>query len=81
MPNIPSMSIGVAQHDLELEKQRMMAYGNETLFVSKDKNLHADVYMESDTEEIYMPDGGGRQFGKRKRVSTTTEDDSGIVGY
>ena len=59
----------------------MMAYGNETLFVSKDHNLQADVYMESDAEEIYMPDGTGRQFGKKKRISTTTEDDSGIVGY
>ena len=24
MPNIPTVSIGVAQHDIELEKQRMM---------------------------------------------------------
>ena len=38
------------------------------------------MYMESDAEEIYMPDGGG-QFGRNKRISTTTEDDSGIVGY
>ena len=46
------------------------------MFVSKDRNVHADMYMESDAEEIYMPD---QQFGKR--VSTTTEDDSGIIGY
>ena len=27
LPVIPSMSIGVAQHDMELEKQRMMHLG------------------------------------------------------
>lgn len=80
IPNIPSMSIDVA----ELEKQRLLGHGyNETLFVSKDHNVQADMYMESDAEEIYMPDGAGRGrgFGRNKRVSTTTEDDSGIVGY
>ena len=47
------------------------------MFVSKDRNVQADMYMESDAEEIYMPD---QQFGKQ-RLSTTTEDDSGIIGY
>ena len=51
------------------------------MFVSKDRNVQGDIYMESDAEEIYMPDGTGRRYGRRKRVSTTTEDDSGIVGY
>ena len=52
------------------------------MFVSKDHNLHADMYMESDAEEIYMPDGAspGRR-GRNKRISTTTEDDSGVIGY
>lgn len=53
------------------------------MFVSNDRNVQGDIYMESDAEEIYMPDGaqryGGR--GRNKRISTTTEDDSGIVGY
>lgn len=26
------------------------------MFVSKDRNVQADMYMESDAEEIYMPD-------------------------
>ena len=42
MPNIPSVSIGVAQHDMELEKQRMIENSfNETrgmMFVSQDPN-------------------------------------------
>ena len=40
--------------------------------------------MESEAEEIYMPDGHFRQGqGMRRghRHSTTTEDDSGIIGY
>ena len=32
-------------------------FGNETMYVSKDRNLRADIYMESDAEEIYVPDG------------------------
>lgn len=54
------------------------------MFVSKDHNVHADMYMESDAEEIYMPDGaspGRRGRGRNKRMSTTTEDDSGVIGY
>ena len=52
------------------------------MFVSKDHNVHADMYMESDAEEIYRPDGGGRgRHGRNKRMSTTTEDDSGVIGY
>lgn len=52
------------------------------MFVSKDHNVQADIYIESDAEEIYMPYGGNRRTGGfNNKVSTTTEDDSGIIGY
>ena len=55
------------------------------MYVAKDHNVAADFYMESDAEEIYMPDsayrGGSNNFGSGRKVSTTTEDDSGIIGY
>ena len=50
------------------------------MFVSKDRNVAADLYMESDTEEIYLPDRDVRNFRKHK-LSTTTEDESGVIGY
>ena len=52
------------------------------MFVSKDPNMQADLYIESEAEEIYMPDGHmrGGNF-RNNKVSTTTEDDSGIIGY
>ena len=39
--------------------------------------MQADLYIESDAEEIYLPDS----YGRNRKVSTTTEDDSGIIGY
>ena len=42
------------------------------------------MYIESEAEEIYLPDGhyrSGKMGNWSKRVSTTTEDDSGILGY
>ena len=55
------------------------------MYVSKDQNVAADFYMESDAEEIYMPESGYRNPGGRgftsNRISTTTEDETGIVGY
>lgn len=53
------------------------------MFVSKDHDVQADLYMESEAEEIYLPESQMRKGYKQKnrRVSSTTEDDSGILGY
>ena len=52
-----------------------------SIYVSKDPGMQADLYIESDAEEIYLPDSQFRQGGRNRKVSTTTEDDSGIIGY
>ena len=55
---------------------------NRSIYVSKDPGMQADLYIESDAEEIYLPDSVVRtQGGRNRKVSTTTEDDSGIIGY
>ena len=55
---------------------------NRSIYVSKDPGMQADLYIESDAEEIYLPDSQFRtQGGRNRKVSTTTEDDSGIIGY
>lgn len=55
---------------------------NRSIYVSKDPGVQADFYIESEAEEIYMPDSSFRpQGGRNRKVSTTTEDDSGIIGY
>ena len=54
MPEHPTMSFTTAQHDQELAKQRQKG---ELMYVSKDRNIHGDIYIESDAEEIYLPDG------------------------
>ena len=50
--------------------------------MSKDQNIQADIYIESEAEEIYLPESQlkGQNFNTRQR-SITTEDDSGIIGY
>ena len=54
------------------------------MFVSKNQNVAADFYIESEAEEIYMPDHTRR---KTKRYQSTTsgdmfdQEDEGIVGY
>ena len=57
--------------------------GGNPMFVSKDHDVQADLYMESEAEEIYLPESQMRKGYKQKnrRVSSTTEDDSGILGY
>ena len=54
------------------------------MFVSQDRNVQGDIYIESEAEEIYLPDGqfarGASKF-RGKKVSTTTEDETGIIGY
>ena len=57
------------------------------MFVSKNQNVQADFYMESDAEEIYMPDHSPRMRGKNKRYGSNTstdvfsQEDNTIVGY
>ena len=55
---------------------------NRSIYVSKREDMQADLYIESDADEIYMPDNSFRpQGGRNRKISTTTEDDSGIIGY
>ena len=60
MPAVPSMSMAAAQLDMQLMLRNgtlnAMSLGNDSLFVSKDDSLQADLYMESDAEEIYLPE-------------------------
>ena len=54
------------------------------MFVSNDRNVQGDLYIESDAEEIYLPDGAQVRragHGRRKHQSLVTEDETGIVGY
>ena len=38
-------------------RKSLLGEDDPLLFVSQDQNLDADLYMESEAEEIYMPDG------------------------
>ena len=49
--------------------------------MSKDQNIQADIYIESEAEEIYLPDSQLKQNFNTRQRSITTEDDSGIIGY
>ena len=59
------------------------------MFVSKNQNVQADFYIESDAEEIYMPDhtmSKRRASNLKKRYGSLTsydvpDDDDNIVGY
>ena len=53
------------------------------MLVSKDRNVQADIYMESDAEEIYLPDHYMRKQNRlnKGRQSLVTDDSTGIVGY
>ena len=53
------------------------------MFVSNDRNVQGDLYMESDAEELYLPDSQIRKGPgfKRNRQSLLTEDEGGIIGY
>mmetsp|Transcript_35437 Transcript_35437/g.46655 ORF Transcript_35437/g.46655 Transcript_35437/m.46655 type:complete len:134 (-) Transcript_35437:959-1360(-) len=80
MPALPTMSLAAVQHDQELERKRMMG---DLMLVSNDRNVQGDLYMESDAEEIYLPENqrrGGPGF-KRNGQSLVTEDEAGIIGY
>ena len=48
------MSFPTAQHDQELFNNRNK---DDLMFVSNDRNVQGDIYIESDAEEIYLPDG------------------------
>ena len=60
------------------------------MFVSKDQDVHADFYIESEAEEIYMPDGAHRSkknpyaakgSPNRQQMGKYDNSPSGIVGY
>lgn len=42
-----------AQLDQELEKRRLLG---DLMLVSNNKNVQGDIYIESEAEEIYLPD-------------------------
>ena len=77
------MSLEAVQADQELERRRIMG---DLMFVSNDPKLQGDLYMESDAEEIYLPDNatvrrGGPGGYKRNGQPVMGEDETGIIGY
>ena len=74
--------INQRRHEHEINRQRMMG---ELMVVSNNRNVQGDLYMESDAEEIYVPERqmprrAGPGF-KRNGQSLVTEDETGIIGY
>jgi len=50
------------------------------MYVSKDRSVLGDLYIESDAEEIYLPDSHLKRLSKRKGQLAPPEE-TGIVGY
>ena len=56
------------------------------MIVSSDKNVQGDLYIESDADEIYLPDTkiiprAGSGFKNNMPSLLPSEDEGGIVGY
>ena len=53
--------------------------------MGRNQNVQADIYIESEAEEIYLPESSHisvpYNFGKNRVSLASTSDETGIVGY